>query len=105
MTILTQLNLRQFDPAHDYPALSAIWNACYPQHPMGVRDLQVDDEGFYIDGEQTQFKRWVVEVEGQVVGAGQRFRPMIDYHPQRFRVEVFVLPEFQQQGIGTQLYQ
>ncbi|HEY9087956.1 MAG TPA: GNAT family N-acetyltransferase [Anaerolineaceae bacterium] len=49
-------------------------------------------------------RRWVAVEDGQVVGYAGYKQSAGEYHPQRFQVDVKVLPGYQRRGIGSALY-
>lgn len=49
--------------------------------------------------------KWVAEQDGRLVGGGGFGQTAAFYHPQKFEVNLLVLPEFRRQGIGTALYE
>ncbi|HYG59826.1 MAG TPA: GNAT family N-acetyltransferase [Symbiobacteriaceae bacterium] len=48
-------------------------------------------------------QRWVAEVNGEVVGAGEHMQYAGIYHPRKFDVGVLVNPAFRGRGIGSAL--
>nr|BAL56655.1 GCN5-related N-acetyltransferase [uncultured Acetothermia bacterium]BAL59324.1 GCN5-related N-acetyltransferase [Candidatus Acetothermum autotrophicum] len=94
--------LREFT-VNDYPAIAQIGNAIYPDYRYSPEEIQYDDEHF--DRTKYIFKRYVAEVNNQVVGYAEYNHMPHMFHPQKFWVYVGVHPDFQRQGIGTALYE
>ena len=100
------LTIRPFT-AEDYPAVIAAHNAAYldaagePIGEMTVEELrELDDKR----PAQCRAARWVAEVDGAVVGAGEYDQLPHRFHPRKFWLELFVHPAHQGQGIGAALY-
>src|SRR5689334_19152942 len=94
------MNLRPFTP-EDYPAISAVWGAIYPEYPETADEIRHSDE---TRPERIKWGRFVAEIDSRIVGVGGYGQWHGMYHPQKFYVEVMVLPEEQQKGIGGALY-
>jgi GNAT superfamily N-acetyltransferase len=94
--------IRRFTPS-DYGAYAAIHNAIDPLHPLIVKASMHEDWWFG----RTRFKlrRYVVEVEGNVVAVGSFFHELFAYHPKAFSLRLEVHPKSQRQGIGSLLYE
>ncbi|MFZ5818177.1 MAG: GNAT family N-acetyltransferase [Bacillota bacterium] len=54
--------------------------------------------------ERCKWAAWLAEVGGEPVGVGQYSQLVSFYHPQKFQVNVQVLPAYRGRGIGTALY-
>jgi mycothiol synthase len=79
-----------------------IWNLLNPDWPRSVPEA-LDD---YQKHDYTYlFKRFVAEVNGQIVGVAEYDQSAGSYHPQKFLLELFVHPNFHGQGIGKALYE
>ncbi|MBN1678920.1 MAG: GNAT family N-acetyltransferase [Anaerolineae bacterium] len=94
------MTIRDFTP-DDYPIIADIQTAIHPDTPAVPED--------YIEYDarrdpKCKHQRWVVEVDGQVVAAGQYDQFVWMYHPLKFFVWVRVLPTFQRRGIGSVLW-
>lgn len=98
----TQIQIRNFTP-DDYQHLMTIHNACYPDEPVAPDDyLNGDKQNNQLE---CKFKRWLVEVDHQMVAWADYCQYPREYHPNKFQLNINVLPEYQRQGIGTHLYQ
>jgi mycothiol synthase len=84
----------------DWQALSDLNVAVY-EFFMSPDELKDEEESF---PEHVKHQRWVAEVEGKVVASGRYFQHVGRYHPQKFRIEIDVHPDFRRRGIGGALY-
>jgi L-amino acid N-acyltransferase YncA len=81
----------------DYPAIAAIHNATWTDHPVLAEDFE------RTDSKRTQnnfIERFMLEFEGLSVSEGS-FQHLSE---NQFYLEVNVLPEFQSRGFGSQFY-
>jgi len=105
MTDHTRLHTKPFDirlsTPEDYPALAAIKSVMVPDRPTTAEEYLHEDD---IRDPRIRHRRWVVEVEGRVVGEAYYTQLATLYHPCKFVIGGWVLPEFQRRGIGTALY-
>ncbi|MDP9310420.1 MAG: GNAT family N-acetyltransferase [Chloroflexota bacterium] len=86
---------------HDYPASVAVVNAVFPEDQDTVEEWQHWDAH---RDPKCNFRRWVAEVDGQVVAYGDYDQRSGMYHPRKFSVLVAVQPTYQGQGVGAALY-
>jgi mycothiol synthase len=84
----------------DYQALSDLNLAVYEFY-MSAAELLDEEESFPA---HVKHARWVAEVDGKLVASGRYFQHVGRYHPQKFRIEIDVHPEFRGRGIGGALY-
>lgn len=91
--------IRPFTEA-DYPALAQILTICN-EETHTVETLQWEDRRAT---PPCKLARWVAEQNGQVVGFGHFQQFPAFYHPQKFDLNVMVLPSHRRQGIGTALF-
>ena len=95
------LHFRPFDPLTDYPAIAACRNANWPQFPLTESELRYQTE--YLPADRW-FQRWVVESSEGIVAYAQAGHQAGDHHPDAYRIEIHVAPQWQRQGIGGFLY-
>jgi mycothiol synthase len=94
---------RAFTPG-DYPTLVDLLNASWPAYPTTVEQLSMQDETA-LRHPEARFQRYVVEHMGNLIASGHYEQPPRFYEPGRFRVQIFVHPRYQKQGLGSHLYQ
>lgn len=96
------MQIREFEHTlEDYRAMAHILNTVWHEPLNTAEDLWRDDE------ERPAYlihRRFVAEVNEQVVGFGSFEQNEKFYHPQRFWMHLNILPDWRQQGIGTRLY-
>ncbi|MCD4685417.1 MAG: GNAT family N-acetyltransferase [Anaerolineae bacterium] len=88
----------------DYQAVVDVQNAVHPDHPAVIEDYLETDRN-RANNPECLFRRWVVEVDGTVVGNAQYAQMPWSYHPQKFVVQVRVVPDHEGRGIGKALYE
>ncbi len=94
------ISLRPFEDG-DYPALTRICNACWPDYPR----LEAELRRFDADREPGFDKHWLVaEFEGQMVASGRLAHRMENHHPARYDLEIEVAPEHRGRGVARALY-
>jgi GNAT superfamily N-acetyltransferase len=94
------VTLRPFQP-DDYPALSRINTAVFPDYPMTPEELRFDDER---REKHCRLERWLALSDGQPVAMGEFSQHAWQYHPRKFNFNVLVLEEHRGRGIGARLY-
>lgn len=95
--------IHPYTPA-DYAQLVAIDQLIYPNVPRHVQNYVERDETLEAKNPDIAFKRWVYELDGQIVGYASHTHGLWNFHSQKFYIDVRVHPDYQKQGIGTQLY-
>jgi len=93
--------IRPFAPT-DYEAVAAIVSNAYPENLTTAEEVQYDDEH---RAPHCKSQRWVAELDGKVVAYVDYTQWEGRYHPQKFWIYGGVLPGYQQQGMGTALYE
>jgi GNAT superfamily N-acetyltransferase len=97
------MNIRVF-AADDYPAIVNIHRSLSIQWPEQPRTPEGWAEADRLRNPEYCFQRWVAVIDGKVAGFGSYAQYSVDYHPQRFYVNVEVSPSYQRRGIGAALY-
>jgi GNAT superfamily N-acetyltransferase len=96
------MTIRPFEyTAADYEAFAAVKQAVWPEYPDTVGELRHQDETLEPG---VLFCRFLVEVDGRVVGSGLYCEPWWSKRPGKYCVRCNVHPHFRRQGIGTALY-
>lgn len=96
------VQIREFEHTlEDYNAVIHIMNSVWREPIYTADDLQRDDQE---RPPRLVHRRFVANVEEQIVGFGSFEHNEKSYHHQRFRVHLDVLPDWRQRGIGMQLY-
>jgi L-amino acid N-acyltransferase YncA len=81
----------------DYPAIAAIHNATWTDHPVLAEDLERTDAK---RTENNFIERFMLELEGKSLAEGS-FQNLSEH---QFYLEINVLLEFQSRGFGSQFY-
>ncbi len=84
----------------DYEAQAHIESVCF-EMPSSAETIRRDDEK---REDKYKVAKFVAELDGKTVGFGGYFQGPWAYHPQKFHVDICVLPEFRRRGIGGALY-
>lgn len=96
------MNIRNFDPTRDYPAIVAIYNANFPGFQESENEFRFGDD--YRE-EKHHFARVIAEDDnGVLVGYGQSAHDSHSFHLTQFQVDIFVAPEHQAKGYGKALF-
>ena len=85
----------------DYAARIAISHACFPDYVETIEELRFSDAN---RDPKIKWARFLVERDGKVIAAGGYGQSNDMYHPQKFGINVSVLPEYEGQGVGQALY-
>jgi GNAT superfamily N-acetyltransferase len=96
------LHIRPFTGSDsDYEAVVGVHNIVFPENTESVEDWRHWDSTrpayCYMD-------RWLAEEDGQCIGFAHAVQFSGMYHPQKFFVDVRVLPAARRRGVGAQLY-
>ncbi|MBB6097480.1 GNAT superfamily N-acetyltransferase [Deinobacterium chartae] len=92
--------IREFTPS-DYEVFAAVTNAVYPDYPESADEMRRDDarrQPHILHG------RFLAELDGRVVGTADYDQHAGQYQPQVFALNVAVLPEYRNRGVGSALY-
>jgi GNAT superfamily N-acetyltransferase len=100
--MMSDLNIRPFDGSdHDYEACIAIWNAIWPDEPSSLESARYQDS---IRDRKFLFRRFMVELDGEIVALATYREPFWSYEPGKYDIQIRVKPEYQRRGIGGVLY-
>jgi mycothiol synthase len=95
------LEIKPFTP-NDYQTMTDIENSVFTDDPYSAESNRRDDAN---RPAHIKHQRWAAWLEGQGVAYGHYTQDAGQYHPQRFRLWAVVRPEYQRQGIGSQLWE
>lgn len=98
----TTSRVRPFTPA-DYESWVAASNRCYPDYPWSVDEMRHQDETF--DTSRFFKRRLVAEEDGRLVGGLEAAHRPSRFHPDRYWLDLWVLPQARRRGHGTALYE
>jgi mycothiol synthase len=97
-----ELHIRPFTGSdNDYEAVVGVHNAVFPENVETVEDWRQWDSTL---PERCYRDRWVAEEGGRCVGFAQVVQFAGMYHPQKFFVDVRVMPGDRRRGVGARLY-
>jgi mycothiol synthase len=85
----------------DYADIKRVSNLAMPEYGLTVEQLQGWDETL---DPKCKLGYFIAEDDGEAVGYASYIQWIDVYHPQIFWISVEVIPDYQQQGIGTDLY-
>jgi mycothiol synthase len=97
----TKTSLRPFSP-NDYEATIAVNRASYPDYRESLAEWRHWDDTW--DAKKYFKARLVAEDGGRVVGWGQLSHTPWAFVPDKYRVDVTVLPDFRRRGHGSALH-
>lgn len=97
------MEIRHFSSA-DYPAVAAVHNSLGIVWPERPRTPEAWAEADRSRSPKLRYQRFVALEEDGVVAFSSYGQSIVDYHPQRFYVNVEVSPAHQHRGIGAALY-
>jgi mycothiol synthase len=96
------LHIRPFTGSDsDYAAVVGVHNAVFPDQ------LEAVDEWQHWDSTRPDYcsmDRWLAEQAGQCVGFGHVVQHSGMYHPQKFFIDLRVIPAARRGGVGARLY-
>ena len=78
-----------------------VHNRVYPGRATTVKALAESERA---RDPKYRHRRWVAVQGSRVVGYAAYGQPVYGYHPNKFAVDVAVLPEYRRRGIGAALY-
>jgi GNAT superfamily N-acetyltransferase len=97
------MQIRKFTP-NDYPSIVGIHESLKIVWPESPRDIQVWIDADLNRDPKCKHERFVAEADGKVVGAASFGNRLDDYDPHKFYINIEVLGEYRNQGIGSALY-
>jgi GNAT superfamily N-acetyltransferase len=86
----------------DYQALSELFEYAYPEEKTTALALKIADN---LRPAKFICRRWLAEQDGVIKGVAGFEHWAEFYQPDKYLLHLIVAPQFQQQGIGTFLYQ
>ena len=95
------LETREFDPT-DYPRLSEIYNANFPDYPRSTDEWRTRDES--VDRSKYYRQRYVFLENNAAVGFGVLAHVTDMFHPSKFWIEILVDPTCHGRGIAGAIY-
>ncbi len=97
------LHLRAFDFSDtDYQTLYDIQKTIWPDTGVTIEGMKSGDKRS--QDEKFDFQRQMAELDGQVVGIGQRGRTYFSETPNQYYIAFSTLPDFRNQGIATTFF-
>ncbi len=103
MSILNKKNnliIRDFEKS-DYPGIAEVNKSVFPDKATTAEEYSEFDQKRH---KKCKHRRWVATVDDAVVGTGTYTQNIYQYHPHKFKIWIVVNPDFQNQKIGTNLY-
>jgi GNAT superfamily N-acetyltransferase len=94
------VTIRPFTP-DDYPAITALSLAVFPEYPRTEEELRSGDAR---RDPKCAWSQFVAEEDGRVVGVADYSQSMFMYHPRKFQIFLMVHPDYQMRGIGGRLF-
>ena len=96
--------MTQIRPANenDFEAIAAVLEVCWPNQTRDVEEMRQDATGL-----EPHLRPifWLAEIEGKAIGIAEVYRDLGSYDPERWSVEVSVLPDHRRGGLGSALYE
>jgi GNAT superfamily N-acetyltransferase len=85
----------------DYDGISSIHNALTPDLPLSPREMRFAD---VTRDQRCLLERWIADMGGKTAGFAELTQSSETYHPTRFQFRIFVLPEFEGNGVMEGLF-
>ncbi|ACO46993.1 GNAT family N-acetyltransferase [Deinococcus deserti] len=98
------LSIREAGRA-DSPEIARIFSAVMPQRPLTAEILDHQLQALLDHPLRPHVREWLAEVDGEAVGQAVVFQNPSMFHPDRYQVELMVVPTHAQRGVGTRLAQ
>lgn len=94
------MHIRSFTP-NDYPTIARIEKVVYPDYADSAEELRFYDEA---REKHQHFGRFLAEdASGTALGSARFSQSAERYHPQKFYLDIHVMPEHQNTGVGRGL--
>lgn len=98
------LTIRPVTP-DDLAAALDIYNAVYPEHAETLEETEHFLAELRDSPLRPHVQEWLAEVGGRPVGTARLWQAPWMFHPDRYHLELMVLPDFRQRGVGGTLFQ
>ena len=85
----------------DYEAIVSIWNRVWPDFPSTVEEFRHRDQA---REPKIKWGRFLAEHDGLLIGVGRYGQKSGMYHPDKFEIDINVLPDYTGRGIGGALF-
>jgi GNAT superfamily N-acetyltransferase len=96
------LKIREFEPS-DYPGLSEIYNANFPDYQRSVDEWRSRDES--VDRSRYYLQRYVFSEKDDVVGFGDLAHVPDMFNPHKYWMTILVGPKSQGRGVASAIYE
>ena len=95
------LKIREFEPS-DYPLLSEIYNANFPDYQRSVEEWKSRDDS--VDKSKYYLQRYVFSEKDAIVGFGDLAHVPDMFNPHKYWMTILVDPKSQGRGIASSVY-
>jgi ribosomal protein S18 acetylase RimI-like enzyme len=97
------LEIREFGDS-DYPRLAEVYEAIFPERARTIEEWRFYDDS--LDKTKYYFKRYVClnSATGVALGFAEMWNPPWMFHPKKFSLDGWVDPQYQDQGVGSLIY-
>lgn len=85
----------------DIGDVCTVWNRVWTSRPKDVEQELYDAANLYSEHQATH---WGATLDGQLAAVAIRSRDIGAFHPQKWTIEIAVLPEARNRGIAAKLY-
>ncbi len=97
------LEIRTQTPVDDYEAIAELWNSRNPEDRFSANEFK--DHDAELQKLPCKFERFLAFSENKLVGFATSKQYSGQYHPQKFVIDLHVDEAYEQQGVGTALYE
>lgn len=97
------MDIREINPTAEdvYEPYVRIANTVVPEHPISVKATYHNDK---VRDKELVHRRFIFNINAKDVGIALVAHMEDMHHPQRFYIDIMVLPEHRNQGIGGQIH-